>query len=409
MKIKIPKPKIKPKIRNLSRAKKTKELFDLIKKFIKAKRAKSLLRLQSEILNNMAEGVAVIQGEDNTIIYANPRFEEIFGFKPGELVGKNAEVLNASAKQKTPEQISQDEEIVISLRKTGTWSGEIQDTKRDGVPFWCQVRLLTIESKKYGTVWVGIHSDITDQKEIEKELNELKEQMNSILEERKKIEEELHESKKADKELNELKEQMNSILEERKKIEEELHESKKVDKELNELKEQMNSILEERKKIEEELRKSERYLHSAFETSSVGMAFVAPNGHLLKVNRRLCEIVGCPKEELLSRTFQDILHPGDLQIYLKYIRQILDSEIPYYQTEKEYTNKQGHTLWIKLNVLLIRDKDGNPLYFFSRITDITEQKTAQQLNPEQDAKDSQEPDQRTLEGRDEIRDEEGRE
>ncbi len=45
-------------------------------------------RLQAEIINHMTEGVYLIR-TDGTIVYTNPKFEEMFGYKPGEMIGQN--------------------------------------------------------------------------------------------------------------------------------------------------------------------------------------------------------------------------------------------------------------------------------------------------------------------------------
>ena len=39
------------------------------------------------------------------------------------------------------------------------------------------------------------------------------------------------------------------------------------------------------------------------------MTLVSPAGHLLRVNRSLCQFLGYSAEELLAKTFQDITHP----------------------------------------------------------------------------------------------------
>ncbi len=67
----------------------------------------------------------------------------------------------------------------------------------------------------------------------------------------------------------------------------------------------------ERKEAEEELRQSEARFRGTFENAAVGIAHVHPDGRWLRVNDRLCQIVGFSREELLARTFQDITHPED--------------------------------------------------------------------------------------------------
>ncbi|HPR05483.1 MAG TPA: diguanylate cyclase, partial [Denitromonas sp.] len=91
------------------------------------------------------------------------------------------------------------------------------------------------------------------------------------------------------------------------------------------------------------------------------------------MNRRLSEIVGYLPEELLSKTFQDITHPDDLEADLQQLKRTLAGEIHGYTMEKRYFHRDGHTIWIKLTVSLVRHADGQPDYFISVVEDISEQ------------------------------------
>jgi PAS domain S-box-containing protein len=130
----------------------------------------------------------------------------------------------------------------------------------------------------------------------------------------------------------------------------------------------------ERKRAEEELRRSEKRFRSSMEHAAIGMALVAPDGRWLRVNRALCKIVGYCEAELLATNFQSITHPDDLEADLNYIRKMLAGEIDTYEMEKRYIHKDSHSVWIQLNVSLVRDTAGHPVHFISQIQDITERK-----------------------------------
>src|ERR687894_209561 len=130
----------------------------------------------------------------------------------------------------------------------------------------------------------------------------------------------------------------------------------------------------ERKQAEEELRESEERFRETFEHATVGIAHVATDGRWLRVNRRLCNIVGYEKEELLGLTFQDITHPDDLETDLEGARRLLAGEIETYSREKRYFRKDGSIVWIYLTVSLMRSPLGEPRYFISVTEDITERK-----------------------------------
>ncbi|MBD1885688.1 PAS domain S-box protein [Microcoleus vaginatus] len=132
-----------------------------------------------------------------------------------------------------------------------------------------------------------------------------------------------------------------------------------------------------RQQIEMALRNSEEQFRHAFEDASIGMALVSLDGHWIKVNPALCQIIGYSSEELLALTFQDITHPDDLEADLTYLHQLLAGTISTYQMEKRYFHKQGHIIWILLNVSLVQDEQGNPLHFISQLQEITARKETQ--------------------------------
>src|SRR5215216_6408277 len=140
----------------------------------------------------------------------------------------------------------------------------------------------------------------------------------------------------------------------------------------------MHEDITERKQAEEELRESEERFRRTFEQAAVGIAHVGTDGHWLRVNRRLCDIVGYEKEELLGLTFQDITHPDDLETDLEGARQLLAGEIETYSSEKRYFRKDGSTVWIYLTVSLVRSPSDEPRYFISVTEDITERKWAEE-------------------------------
>ncbi|HSM54586.1 MAG TPA: PAS domain S-box protein [Candidatus Sulfomarinibacteraceae bacterium] len=131
----------------------------------------------------------------------------------------------------------------------------------------------------------------------------------------------------------------------------------------------------ERKSAEEALRDSERRFRATFEQAAVGMSHLSLDGTWLRVNRRLCEIVGCTRQELLAMTFQDITHPDDLEEDLQNLRRLLDGEIRSYQMEKRYFHKNGDVVWVLLTVSLVRDAETNePEYLIGVVEDISDRK-----------------------------------
>ncbi|MBV9696495.1 MAG: PAS domain-containing protein, partial [Gammaproteobacteria bacterium] len=135
--------------------------------------------------------------------------------------------------------------------------------------------------------------------------------------------------------------------------------------------------VDDRKRMESALRASEERFRSAFESASIGMALVAPDGHFMRVNEALCRIVGYSSDELLRVDFQSITHPDDLEKDLELAQQMLAGTRSYYEMEKRYFHKTGRVIWILLSVSLVRNEENQPQYFISQIQDITARKHAE--------------------------------
>ena len=123
---------------------------------------------------------------------------------------------------------------------------------------------------------------------------------------------------------------------------------------------------------------AEEQFRGAFEHSALGMALVSTEGNWLKVNKKLCHIVGYSEKELLKKTFQDITHPDDLDADLNQVHQLLEDKISGYEMEKRYFHKDGHVVWVLLNVSLVRDAEKNPVHFVSQILDISQRKKTEE-------------------------------
>ncbi len=135
--------------------------------------------------------------------------------------------------------------------------------------------------------------------------------------------------------------------------------------------------ISERKQAEAALKESERRFRATFENAAVGVARVAPDGSWLRVNRRLCEILGHSEEELLAKTFQEITHPDDLAADLAQVRRVLDDEADSFGMEKRYVNRDGGVVWTRITVGCVRKPDRAVDYFISIVEDIADQKQAE--------------------------------
>lgn len=117
----------------------------------------------------------------------------------------------------------------------------------------------------------------------------------------------------------------------------------------------------------------------AFDHAPIGMALVSLEGAWMKVNASLCSLLGYSEQELIHHTFQEITYPDDLQADLEQMRQLLRGEITGYSMEKRYYHKDGRIIWALLNVSVVKNEDGIPIYFVSQIKDISERKKSLEI------------------------------
>ncbi len=122
---------------------------------------------------------------------------------------------------------------------------------------------------------------------------------------------------------------------------------------------------------------SEERFRATFENAAVGMAHVGLDGRWIRVNERLCEIVGHDRSHLMEISFQDITYPEDLAADLDLLAQLLAGSIPHYTMEKRYFRSDGSITWANLTVSCLRDPSGQPVSFISVVEDINERKAAE--------------------------------
>lgn len=115
-----------------------------------------------------------------------------------------------------------------------------------------------------------------------------------------------------------------------------------------------------------------------FEHAAIGIAHVAPDGRWIRVNQKLCDILGYSLEELSELSFQDLTHADDLAEDMRQVGRLLAQESPSYQLEKRYVRKDGEVIWANLSVSLVRDAMGQPDFFISVVEDIQARKNAEE-------------------------------
>jgi diguanylate cyclase (GGDEF)-like protein/PAS domain S-box-containing protein len=131
------------------------------------------------------------------------------------------------------------------------------------------------------------------------------------------------------------------------------------------------ALLEQRRSQIEE---SERRFRLTLETAPIGCAVVALDGQWITVNPALCNMLGYTEKELLKMKYQDFTDPRFHAEDDARVKTILERGSDTYRIEKRYRVKHGREIDVQLDIALLRDDYGKPLYFVTQIQDITAQK-----------------------------------
>jgi diguanylate cyclase (GGDEF)-like protein/PAS domain S-box-containing protein len=130
----------------------------------------------------------------------------------------------------------------------------------------------------------------------------------------------------------------------------------------------------QRKQAESALSENAARFRQTFELAASGIAHVALDGRFMRVNRRLCEILGYSEEELVGRWVKDISHPEDRDVTDKQRARMRAGEVEAVRFEKRYLRKDGSVVWVNLTVALARNARGEPQHEISVLEDVTERK-----------------------------------
>ena len=130
---------------------------------------------------------------------------------------------------------------------------------------------------------------------------------------------------------------------------------------------------------EEALRKSEKKFRGVFEQAAIGIARVNfDDAKWIDVNAAFCEMLGYSSDEMMTTPWPEITHPDDVEIDLVPFKKMAAGELDNYSVEKRFIHKNGHHVWARLTLSLMRDEENRPDYEIAIIENISERKQAQE-------------------------------
>ncbi|MDO8127645.1 MAG: EAL domain-containing protein [Candidatus Brocadiales bacterium] len=113
--------------------------------------------------------VVLITDAQGSIEYVNPRFTQVTGYAPEEVIGKNPRILKSG---KTPPEVYK--RLWETITSGGEWRGEFCNKKKNGELYWESAVISPIKNAEgVITHFVGSAEDTTERKQAEEKLNQL--------------------------------------------------------------------------------------------------------------------------------------------------------------------------------------------------------------------------------------------
>lgn len=398
-------------------------LFSIIHDVTEQRRAEEALRFHAEIERNMSEAVYLIRASDAKIVYCNKCFEGMFGYDSGELIGKDFCIIYAS-EDLNP--LIKAESLISSLSQTGTWSGEVLCTKKDGTLFWCYANIISFEHPRYGQVWLSMHQDIDKRKNTEEQIRHLTEFQKSVISNarvwiivldlkgnillwnnaaeeisgylsdevigKNDIWKVLYPDKEYRREITKT---IGQIIGNKKYLEnfEAIIRSRKgcqkvISWNTKGISDKEGRVFEyiaigmdvtDRHMAEEALKESDRYHRGLIEASIDPFETISPEGKITDINTATEKITGLSREDLIGSDFTECFTEPE-KARAEYLKVFEKGQIHNYPLE--ILDHSGKVTPVLFNASLYYDKEGNPHGVFASSRDITERKKGEEARRE---------------------------
>lgn len=115
-----------------------------------------------------------------------------------------------------------------------------------------------------------------------------------------------------------------------------------------------------------------------FEKAAIGLGASSPDKQFIEVNKRLCQMLGYSRKELLGLTWLAITHSEDYDKNIELFQQAAEGKIDRYELNKRFIRKDGSILYVRLSTVCQHKEDGTIDHFLTSYQDITVQKEAEE-------------------------------
>ncbi len=120
---------------------------------------------------------------------------------------------------------------------------------------------------------------------------------------------------------------------------------------------------------------------------AVGVALCEPDGRIINVNQRLCDLIGKTREQVSAELYGGQIHSDDEPARLAAIHDVLSGRTSEYIAERRYVRAgDGVLLWLRLTVSAASSSLGQPKLLVAIVEDVSDRKAQEVVLTETAAK-----------------------
>ena len=115
--------------------------------------------LLARALAHVPSAIALVAAGDGRIMYTNPSWNALFGYRDGEVLDCHVSIVTASSDEQFPGERVR--EIVRAIDTEGAWRGNVRNVRKGGAQFLCSETISRFDDDHFGTVWLTVHTELS--------------------------------------------------------------------------------------------------------------------------------------------------------------------------------------------------------------------------------------------------------
>ncbi len=128
----------------------------------------------------------------------------------------------------------------------------------------------------------------------------------------------------------------------------------------------------------EVIRANGELMQFTFDSAPIGIINASLDGTIERVNEKFCEIIRMDPKELIGKELDELTHPEDRNLNQSVSADLFDGKSDTYTINKRYQNPRGEIAWVNATAKLVRDTDAKPVSVIATVSDISEQRKAEE-------------------------------